>query len=274
MISLNTYSFGLAKGLARGSKKKMKFHDFVNFCLKNDIESIEFPLDFFSKIEKKNFESYFNILKKNKLKAIIDLEEFNSKNVKELVHIHKYFEFEIIRIKMSNFFGGNRYLVKNFNKKKLNFTKKIKKLIKIIDGTNIRFAIENHQDLNSKELIEIIKQTSVKKVGINWDIANSLATIETPDEFFRNAKNYIINVHSKDYKIIKSDKGFFLKRCVIGSGIVNFTKVFEALSEIKYQGRFTLETCKGENALISAAENLAFVKMYMTRFGLESNYEI
>ncbi len=224
MISLNTYSFGLGMGLAKGSKKTMKFLDFINFCSKNKIKTIEFPLDFFSKQEKKEINYYFRILKKHNFKAIIDLEDLNINIIKKLTKISHFYDFDLIRIKMSNHFGGNRYQIKDFEQQKKNFVKLIKKSLMIVKGTKIKFAIENHQDLNSKELINIIKQTSLKKVGINWDIANSLATIETPDEFFKNTKNYIMNVHSKDYKVIKSDKGFFLKRCIIGKGIVNFKR--------------------------------------------------
>ena len=79
----------------------------------------------------------------------------------------------------------------------------------ILEKNNCQIAIENHQDLSSLEIIEIIKNLKSKKIGINWDIGNSLATCETPDQFFKNTKKYILNVHCKNYKIILSDKGFF-----------------------------------------------------------------
>lgn len=224
MIALNTYSFGLGLGLAKGSKKVMHFKEFINFSKKNNIKTLEFPIDYFSKKEKKPIEYYLNLIHLSQFKTIIDLEELNPKIIKKLAELSKIFNYKIIRIKMSNFFGGNRHLVKNFNQTKIKFIKQLKKSIKIIKNSDVKFAIENHQDLNSKEIIDIIKQTSVSKVGINWDIANSLATIETPEEFFKNAKKYIINVHSKDYKIIKSNDGFYLKRCIIGKGVVDFKK--------------------------------------------------
>ena len=214
MIALNTYSFGIGLGLAKGSKKLMNFKNFINFSKKNNINTLEFPLDYFIKKENKKIEYYFKLLKKNKFKTVVDLEELDPKIIKKLVTLSKVFDFKIIRIKMSNFFGGNRHLIKQFKVIQKKFVKDLKKSVEIIKNSKLKFAIENHQDLSSKEIISVIKKTSTEKVGINWDIANSLATIETPDEFFKNAKKYIINVHSKDYKVIKSSKGFFLKRCV------------------------------------------------------------
>ena len=134
---------------------------------------------------------------------------------------------------MSNFFGGNRHLIKNFNKVKLKFINNIKAILKIIKHTNIRLAIENHQDLSCSEIIEVIKKTSTKKVGLNWDMGNSLATGETLDDFFEKGRNYLFNVHGKDYDIIRSTQGFYLKRCVLGKGVVNFKKYMNFIKRKK-----------------------------------------
>mgnify|MGYP001365504674 FL=1 len=132
MISLNTYSFGIGMGLIKGIKKKLKFQDFINFSKRNHIYKLEFPIDFFLKKENKKIEFYFNLLKKSKMTPIIDLEELDEKIIKSLVKLSNIFDFEIIRIKMSNFFGGNRHDVKNFELTRIKFVKKLKKLIKII----------------------------------------------------------------------------------------------------------------------------------------------
>ena len=220
-------------GLVKEAQKSMKFEEFVFFSKKNGIHSLEFPIDYFCKIENKKLDYYFKILASNQINTIIDLEDLNFTTLKKLADISKEFKFNIIRVKMSNFFGGNRYLIKNFYKIKNKFINDLKKSIKIIDKTDLRFAIENHQDLNSKELVDILRNTSITKVGINWDIANSLATIETPDEFFNTTKKYILNVHSKDYKVINSNNGFFLKRCVIGTGIVKFKNYIDFFKKNK-----------------------------------------
>ena len=224
MIALNTYSFAIRMGLIGNNKKIWKFENFLKFCKKKKIKKIEFPIDFFAKKEEKNFEFFFKLLEKYKLKYLIDLENFEISHVNKILSLSKKYPNKIIRVKMSNFFGGNRYKQKNFLKCKKNFITKLRKVTPILEKNNCQIAIENHQDLSSLEIIEIIKNLKSKKIGINWDIGNSLATCETPDQFFKNTKKYILNVHCKNYKIILSDKGFFLKRCVIDEGSINIMK--------------------------------------------------
>ena len=233
MITLNTYSFALRMGLLNNKEKKWTFENFLTFCKKKKLKSIEFPIDYFSKIEKKNFEYYFNLLKNYNLDPVIALENFEIQYIKKLINNSKKYDLKIIRIKMSNNFGGNRYKQKNFYILKKKFINKLQKIKNIIKKTNLKIAIENHQDLSSHDLIKIIKDLRCKNIGLTWDIGNSLATCETPDQFFENTKNNIFSVHCKNYKIILSDNGFFLKRSKINEGSINIKKYIKFFKKNK-----------------------------------------
>jgi len=223
MISLNTYSFAINMGLIKNNKKNdWKFLDFVKYAKQKKLKGIEFPIDFFSKKENQKFDYFFKIAKKNNIYTIIDLEEISLNSIRKLIKLYEKYEFKFIRVKMSNLFGGNRHIQKNFNLQKKNFLNKLNKASQLIGYNGLKILIENHQDLSSKEIIDIIKKNKFKNLGINWDIGNSLPTCETPLDFFNNAKKYIYNVHCKDYKVILSSNGYFMKRTTLGNGIINF----------------------------------------------------
>ena len=84
--------------------------------------------------------------------------------------------------------------VKNFENIKKNFYKNIIKCDKL--KPNFKIAIENHQDLTSLELLEIVQLARNKKIYINWDIGNSLATFEI-SVFFIDLKNISLMFISK-----------------------------------------------------------------------------
>ena len=119
---------------------------------------------------------------------------------------------------MSNLFGGNRYKQADFYKKKKNFVKFIKKSVKLIDNSRILLVIENHQDLNSHDLNKIVNELGSEFVAINWDIGNSVACGETPDDFYNNSSKYIKNIHLKDYNIFYNGKIIILNRVPFGKG--------------------------------------------------------
>ena len=227
MISLNTYSFAIRMGLIRTKKcYEWKFTKFLELCLKKKIQFIEFPIDYFSSKEGLSFRELLECCRKKKIKPIIALEKFNISSIKKLLALSDTYAFSFVRVKMSNFFGGNRYKQKKFLIIKKKFEKKLIFCSQLIKNSNLKLAINNHQDLSSKEILNILKKSS-KNIFINWDVGNSLATCETPDQFFNRCKKYIINVHFKDYKIILSNKGFYLKRTALGQGFVKMKKFID-----------------------------------------------
>ena len=86
-------------------------------------------------------------------------------------------------------------------------------------------AIENHQDLTSYELIDIIESNNLNSVGITWDVGSSLALGQSPKDFYKVVRKHIINVHLKDYIIVETKLGSMLVRCPLGKGVVDFGQI-------------------------------------------------
>ena len=84
----------------------------------------------------------------------------------------------------------------------------------------MKFCIENHQDLHSEDLLKIINVLGSDFIGINWDIGNSIACCERPDEFYQNCKDFIFNIHLKDYHIVKKHSYIKLVRARFGEGFL------------------------------------------------------
>ena len=115
MISLNTYSFALRMGLLSKKKKiQWNLRDFVDYSKNIGIKRIEFPIDYFAKKENQSFEYFFKLLKRNDIYPIIALEKYSIKSLRNLLRLSNNFKFNIIRVKMSNLFGGNRYKQADF----------------------------------------------------------------------------------------------------------------------------------------------------------------
>ena len=64
------------------------------------------------------------------------------------------------------------------------------------------------------------------KVAI-FDVGNSFATCEIPLIFLKKVKNYILNIHLKDYIIFETKKGYALQRCPIMDGDSEIHKVLD-----------------------------------------------
>ena len=92
------------------------------------------------------------------------------------------------------------------------------------------FAIENHQDFTSQELVDFCGEFG-PSVGICFDTGNAFPVGEAPLDFARRAAPYVKHLHLKDYRVQFTDEGYRLVRCAIGDGAVPFKDIIEILAK-------------------------------------------
>jgi sugar phosphate isomerase/epimerase len=104
----------------------------------------------------------------------------------------------------------------------------------------VRIGVENHQDATSDDLVRLCETVGDPAIGVTLDTGNPLAVAEDPVEFARRVLPHLVNVHLKDYRIVKAPGGFRLAHCAIGAGVVDFPALFD-LFDRKPEVRRNLE---------------------------------
>ncbi len=97
-----------------------------------------------------------------------------------------------------------------------------------VSDAGLVMGIENHQDLGSEELLDIVEELG-DHAGIVLDTGNPFAVAEDPVEFTRRTAHRIRHVHFKDYVAQFTDEGFRLVRCPLGGGAVPFHEIAAVL---------------------------------------------
>jgi sugar phosphate isomerase/epimerase len=236
-LNINYYSFGYLGGFVDKSKDKFTVNGLIKFANKHKLGGVEFPIDYLLK----NFNDLSQLLINNNMDIFISIENFSVEKIKSIVPYLKKNNIHKARIKMSNHFGGNRYKIKTFKEEYISFQKKLISLKSFLIDNHFQLLIENHQDLNSYDILYIIDLVSSKCIGVNWDIGNSLATGETPTQFYNNVKDHIFNIHIKDYKALLKKRSLELYRCPIGDGNIGLNKILNLLKDDNYQYSMSIE---------------------------------
>jgi sugar phosphate isomerase/epimerase len=94
-------------------------------------------------------------------------------------------------------------------------------------------------------------ELSDERIGIVADTGNILFFDEAPEDFILAADTRICHAHVKDYKrqatpfaqgsYYQTRLANYLQDCALGDGIVDFTAVKNAFSQVSYQGMFAFE---------------------------------
>ncbi|MBH11277.1 MAG: hypothetical protein CMG74_13175 [Candidatus Marinimicrobia bacterium] len=235
-LLLNYYSFGYGAGYADKTlplSSQLSITSFVKLALENNLVGIELPFEKLIQTDANEITLLRNKINENKLEVLISIEDFSPSLLFSMSNFLNKNDIKCngkIRVKMSNNFGGNRYKINDFDSQIQKFTNNLIEADEYCAKMGYKLGIENHQDLTSYELIDIIESNNLISVGINWDVGNSFALGQSPKDFYNVIKNHIINVHLKDYIIVKSNLGSELVRCPLGVGVVNFA---ETINDIR-----------------------------------------
>ena len=93
----------------------------------------------------------------------------------------------------------------------------------------VSFAVENHQDFTSQELVDFCNDAG-PAVGICFDTGNTFPVCEAPLDFASRVAPFVRHVHLKDYRVQFTPEGYRLIRCAIGDGAVPFPGIVEILA--------------------------------------------
>lgn len=109
--------------------------------------------------------------------------------------------------------------------------------------------------LTGAQLIDLLDRIDHPAVSVVYDTGNRVAFGHDLPGDIRLLGHRISHVHIKD-------KNGANENVILGTGLVNFLKVFDALAEIAYDGPYTFETNRGKNPLRTARYNIDLVKFF------------
>ena len=110
-------------------------------------------------------------------------------------------------------------------------------------------------NLDGKQLADALDKLHHPAITVVYDTGNRVAFGHDLPGDIRLLRERIAHVHIKD-------KNYKNENVVLGTGLVNFLHVFEALDDIGYLGPYTFETHRGRDPLRTAAYNINLVKFF------------
>lgn len=80
-------------------------------------------------------------------------------------------------------------------------------------GGRLRFTLEQHEDLTSAELVQILKAVGNPRIGLLFDFGNMVNAGETPLTALRQQAQWVLEVHVKDCLVVPDRGGWAHRAC-------------------------------------------------------------
>ncbi|SHH60360.1 sugar phosphate isomerase/epimerase family protein [Clostridium grantii] len=125
---------------------------------------------------------------------------------------------------------------------------------------NIKIAIENHCDLTTDELVELVKEINSPYVGVCVDLGNFMIHLEDPVVSVKKLAPYIFSTHFKDYAFSMENWGFKSFGVALGKGVIDLEAVLNILIEDSKLDKIMLELpvekCLTEEATLKKEDDI------------------
>ena len=118
------------------------------------------------------------------------------------------------------------------------------------ERSKVRLAIENHKDLRTPELVELLKAISSERIGACVDTGNSIGLLEDPLETVTALAPYALTVHLKDMAVDECPTGFLLSEVPMGRGFLDLPRVVQVLRSCRSELHFGIEMITRDPLLV------------------------
>ena len=105
----------------------------------------------------------------------------------------------------------------------------------------IRIAVENHGDLATDELVEVIDRVASPWVGVCLDVGNPLLTLEDPLVSIRRLAAHAVTTHFKDYAVQQTNYGAKISGVALGEGCIDLPAALRLIRGAGRLDRLVLE---------------------------------
>lgn len=162
-------------------------------------------------------------------------------------------------IERGAYIGCRKYLLPMFEQSELtlsnlsSYIDPIRKIAEACAAADIELCLETI--LSGTDLIEALAKIDRPDIGVVFDTGNRVAFGHDLGSDIRLLGKRITHMHIKD-------KNAANQNVVLGTGLVNFQEVFEALAAIGYDGLYTFETNRGKNPTRTAIFNKQLVTYF------------
>lgn len=115
------------------------------------------------------------------------------------------------------------------------------------------FLLEQHEDMKSHELVQILAAVQNPRLTLLFDFANMINAFETPEAALATMAPYLTDVHIKDAKIVPDRGGFAHQACRSGEGDIDFPGLLTTLLLLGEKPQVRAFGCEEENEMYAPA---------------------
>ena len=129
-----------------------------------------------------------------------------------------------------------------------------------LEKSGLMIGLENHFDLPTSRLADIVQEVDSPRVGMVFDTTNALGFVETPEKTLEMIGTRLLSAHIKDYRFRKTEAGYLMSGTILGEGRLDAEGLLRSIVRINPAASIILEMTIRKEDSQTAPETLRWEK--------------
>jgi sugar phosphate isomerase/epimerase len=236
-------------GLQRDPGSQMTVWDFLKRARKHRVSGVSIEACFLPKIDRSFLDRLRDALDEAKLERVwawghpdglkSGTDRLAARDLAKNLAYAEHIGARVMRIVG----GSRRTRPESWTQHKRQLTRTLKPLVDPAEKHGVVMAIENHIDLLSDEMADLMNTIDSPWLGVCLDTANNLRLFEDPITVARTLAPWARATHVKDVGVLRGNphEFSFWPSVPLGEGLVDIPEVMRILKRAKYTGLLAFE---------------------------------
>lgn len=235
LIGLSALSFSyrcglVGRGTGRAVSRPIGVDDVIALAARAGLRSVEFPLDLLPDLSAARLAALRERLAVSGLAPVADSGVADVEALRSHIVAAAAVGAGVLRVLVSPVLEGMRSaLPGGWEAHRAEIVERLRAVRPLAEERGVTLAVENHQDATSADLAAICAAVGGERVGVTFDVANTLVVAEDPLAALERLGPLVRNIHLSDYTAYPTSQGWRLVRCALGEGDLNLRGVFAAI---------------------------------------------
>jgi sugar phosphate isomerase/epimerase len=239
-LGLHTYSYHLAFGCHPHfqPRKPINIFDFIDRVVEFHLDGFQIDPLHLESNDPRYLEQVRRRIENHDLFVAYGASGLNPVEIERGVDICRALGAEVFRTSI----GFDRSSPRASVKEELKTAKlKIQAVLGLLEKSGVKLALENHGDVTSNEMVELVEELDSPHVGICLDVGDSVFVMEDPLQALLIMLPHAFLIHFKDYGLSMTQYGCKICGTPLGRGILPLKEMLHFIRMENTVDRLILE---------------------------------
>ena len=238
LVGFSAYSLRFSTGMwAKGVERRMDVWDLVDIARRVNADGVMFNPAFIPEPQEESLRRLARESEEFHLYMEIETYGTDPKFLRKIVDYSEVLGANVMRTFVGGVATRHEVGLEEWKRMLRRAANNLREISTYARSRGVRIAVENHGDVRTGELLELLRMVDSEWVGVCFDTGNQVFLLEDPLDSAKALAPYVLTTHVKEYRVLYCPRGLLVEGCKLFEGDIPNREIIPILRRHSPMGR-------------------------------------